>query len=247
MNARREVPSRACLFVGIVILMTLVTIPSLAQTWEVTGGYQSDNKGQYLSYLSGGAKLTGPTAGLPFEPILHLLAFRQRYLFKVDGLVLEGHLNQLSPSVGIAKIIGDLEILVSVGPAFQETREDSDEVEGEKIASTGLGYDVNAYVSYWMGNDGFEGVFSYINLQNFFFGRTRWKHIMLETEKGHPINLKSGLDLQAVGNAQFKQFFVGGLLETEVGKLELLIKGGYQHNTTFHSGQYFGIEFYLPF
>jgi cellulose biosynthesis protein BcsS len=225
--------------------MVSLPVPALGETWELSGGYQSDDRGQYLAYLSGGAKLSVPSAKLPFEPFIHVLVFRQRYLFKVDGLVLEGHLNQVSPSVGIAKTLGNLEVLVSAGPAFQDTREQSD--EGEKITSTGAGYDINAYASYWMEKDGFEGTFSYINLQDFFFGRTRWKHITLDKEQGHPINLTAGLDLQAVGNSQFQQYFAGGLLETEVGKLELLIKGGYQYNTTFHSGTYAGIELYLAF
>jgi len=233
----------ACLYAGIVLLF--IVVPSSSQAWEASAGYQSDNHGQYFSYVYGRATVSPPTAGLPFEPFVQLFAFRQRFFSKEEGHLLEAHLNQVAPSVGITKKIADLEISASAGAALREAQEQT--VAGEKETTKDLGYMVNAEASYWMDNDGFEGIVSYTNLQDFFFGRARWKHIASKTEEEHSIKLNPGLEMQALGNSDFQAIVVGGLLETEVGNLVLLLKGGYQYDTTFRSGEYGGIELYLPF
>jgi len=39
----------------------------------------------------------------------------------------------------------------------------------------------------------------------------------------------------------------GPVVEVQVGTVFLLVRGGYQHNTTFHVGSYGGLDIYYPF
>jgi hypothetical protein len=88
-------------------------------------------------------------------------------------------------------------------------------------------------------------VLSYTNLSNVFYGRLRWFYAEYETETGVPIT--PGLELLASGNSEFYEVFAGGLLQTEFRAVEILLKGGYENNSTFHGGGYRGIELYVRF
>ncbi len=232
-------PHRAGLCASLTLL--LICPPCFGQDLEVFTGYQFDDRGEYFAYF--GSRVSTTPTDWPVEPVLQLFAFRQRYFFTSQGHVLEAHLNQLTPSVGIAKKIGDLTLSALAGPTLQETRAAT--VDGMERNTSDLGYTVQAEASYYTERDGFEGIVTYSNLKDFFFGRVRWKHDTFQIPAGHSI--KSGLELQSLGNSQFQAVLFGGLLETAVGKLVLLIKGGYQYNTTFRSGEYGGIELYAPF
>jgi hypothetical protein len=39
----------------------------------------------------------------------------------------------------------------------------------------------------------------------------------------------------------------GPVGEIQIGNVFVLIRGGYQNNTTFHGGSYGGFDIYLPF
>jgi hypothetical protein len=50
-----------------------------------------------------------------------------------------------------------------------------------------------------------------------------------------------------MGNADFRGVMTGPVGEVQVGHVFILARGGYQNNTTFHSGAYGGFEVYFPF
>ena len=223
--------------------------PARAEVYESFAGFQMDNHQQYLAY--GGLRATLSRPNWPAEPFLQVFAFRQRFFFRSEGQLLEGQLNEVFPALGFTKSIEGLTLQVSAGPAFLQSREESlvTDEEGnlirEKESTNKVGYALSGYSSYSTDNDMFEGLFSYTNLSDFFFGRLRWVHYAFETEGGTPIN--PGLELLASGNSDFKEINAGGLVSTEVRKIEILLKGGYQNNSTFHSGGYGGIELYVRF
>ena len=243
---------RLLLYASLFVLsqgLLAVLFPTSGKAYEAFAGFQIDNEQQYFSYAGLRATLNRPTWFA--EPFLQLFAFRQRFFFRSEGQLLEGQLNQLTPAVGLNKTINGLTLQVSAGPALRLTQEEtaSTDEEGavtrEKETIRKVGYDLSAYTSYSTDGETFEGVFSYTNLSNFFFGRLRWLHYEFETPQGIPVN--PGLELSASGNSDFKESSVGGLLGTEIGKIEILLKGGYQNNSTFHGGGYGGIELYVRF
>jgi len=50
-----------------------------------------------------------------------------------------------------------------------------------------------------------------------------------------------------MGNAGFRDIMTGLIAEVQVNNVFSLVRGGYQHTTTFHSGAYGGFEIYFPF
>jgi hypothetical protein len=129
---------------------------------------------------------------------------------------------------------------------MQNLIEDQDEhLIRQKETATKVGYAFSGYTQYWKDSNGFEGLVSYTNLSEVFYGRLRWFYAAYETANGIPI--MPGLELLGTGNSEFKAGYAGGLLQTELKSVEILLKGGYQNNTTFHSGAYGGIELYVRF
>jgi hypothetical protein len=243
---------RQLLYATLLLLIQILLstpLPARAEVYESFAGFQMDNQQQYLAY--GGLRATLSRPNWPVEPFLQVFAFRQRFFFHSEGQLLEGQLTQISPAVGIIKSIGGLTLQASVGPSFLQNREDTvgTDEEGNLIrgreTTNDVGYAFSGYGSYSTDNETFEGLISYTNLSDFFFGRLRWLHLAFETEGGTPLNL--GLELVAQGNADFKETNAGGLVGTELWKLSILLKGGYQNNSTFHSGGYGGIELYVRF
>jgi hypothetical protein len=232
---------RCCAPILLCCAYILGCVAPAAQAWEVFTGFQMDNRKQYLAYGGVRVALTQPAGG--FTPFVQLFTLHQAFFFHSAGQLLQEELTQVIPAVGVTKSMGQLQLGALAGPALRETHEDT--VLQERERSRELGYAFQLECTYWTDTDGFEGLVTYTNLDNFFFGRFRWKHPIVATEGKLSFNL--GLEGLAMGNSQVQEGLVGGLLEIQWGKLVVLVKGGYQNNTTFHSGGYGGIELYVPF
>jgi hypothetical protein len=212
-----------------------------AQAWEVFAGFQTDNRKQNLVYGGVRTSLTQSAGG--YTPVVQLLALHQNFFFRSEGQLLQTRLTQVVPAVGVTKSMGQLELGALAGLALQATQEDT--VLHERERHREIGYALQLEGSYWTDTDGFEGLVTYTNLDGFFFARFRWKHPIFTTTAKLSFNF--GLEASAMGNSQSQEGLVGGLLEIQFGELAVLLKGGYQNNTTFHSGAYSGIELYVPF
>jgi hypothetical protein len=229
--------------------VVLLPIEGQAYEYEAFTGFQIDNQQQYIAYGALRATLSQPN--WPVEPFFQVFWFREEFFDRSQGQLLKSQLNQVVPAVGFKKYFEKLEVQFSAGPALRQAREESvfrDEAGTlikEKETINKIGYAVSGYGSYSTDAETFEGLLTYTNLEDFFWGRLRWTRYAFETEGGTPIN--PGLELLALGNSQFKQGMVGALVGTEVGKVEILLKGGYQNNSTFYSGGYAGIELSVRF
>jgi hypothetical protein len=237
-------PRQSLSYYPLVIVFT-VLIPIPGHAWDAFTGFEIDDRGQYFGY--GGTRFTTSPTGNTFEPFAELFVLRQQYFFKSEGEILRSQVTQGIASIGLRKTIGKLEMAGSTGVALREKQEETVLPTGGKGKDTvqKIGYRLGGEASYWTDNDGFEGLATYTNLDHLFFGRARWKHVWLELNEGSSIN--PGLEFVALGNSEFKQILVGGLLESDLGTVVLLIKGGYQNNSTFHGGGYGGIEVSLSF
>ena len=212
-------------------------------------GFQIDTRGQYLAYGALRRYLKEPDR--PVVPFVQLFALEQRFYTRSDNQLLPGQLTQIAPTVGLKKEIDGLDLQVSAGPSFLISHLESLlELENEtsirhKKTTYRVGYTGSGYAQYWTGSHGLEALVSYTNLERIVYGRARWFYAEYETDGGTPIT--PGLEVLGVGNSEFHQVYAGALLQTEIKKVELLLKGGYQNNSTFHGGGYGGVEVYVRF
>ena len=86
---------------------------------------------------------------------------------------------------------------------------------------------------------------SYADLDNFFWSRLQGKALVYKPEKSCCATYV-GWDVTEMGNADFRGVMTGPVGEVLVGNV-VLVRGGYQHNTTFHGGAYGGFDIYFPF
>lgn len=242
----RQILYIVCLLTTVILASSLFVERCTA--YDTLAGFQIDSRGQYFAYT--GFQVPVGRPDWIVEPFVSVFAVRQNYYFYSEGQLLEGRLSQFVPAVGVRKSLGGLNLSLSGGPSLLYAQDDSawtDEngaLVKEKVKTQDVGYSMTGYSSYRSGAHKFEGLLSYSNPE-LFFGRFRWMHYDYKMERGTPIT--PGLELLAVGNANFQTLNAGLLVGSEFGKLQILLKGGYQNNTTFHSGGYGGIELYMHY
>jgi hypothetical protein len=103
-----------------------------------------------------------------------------------------------------------------------------------------------AEAMYWHEKGGVHAIGSYADLDNFFWGRLRGKLLAHQFNRGC-CKTYVGWDVTGMGNAEFRAVKTGPLVELSIGPVFVLFKGGYQHNTTFQSGAFGGVELYTAF
>lgn len=240
-------------FFAVLLLATVVSTKAhaLENTLDNAAftGFQIDTRGQYLAYGALRRYLKEPDG--PVVPFVQLFALQQRFYTRSDNQLLPGQLTSIAATVGLRKKIDSLDLQVSAGPSFLINHSQSLlDIQNEtsihqKETTYRVGYTGSGYAQYWKGSHGLEGLLSYTNLESIIYGRARWFYAEYETEGGTPIT--PGLEVLGVGNSEFHQVYAGALLQTEIKKVELLLKGGYQNNSTFHGGGYGGVELYVRF
>jgi hypothetical protein len=217
-------------------------LPAPSEAGDLFTGFQIDNKSQYFGYLgvrtpvlqmSGGTNLfvQAMTAGLG-------------YSFKSNGQLLDANVQFIVPSLGISQTLGGWTLSALAGPQLRR-------IEEERLNnSASIKHQAGAFgqveAMYWHEKGTFHAIASYADLDNFFWGRLRGKLLAHKSDKGC-CTAYVGWDVAAMGNADFRAVQTGPLVEVPIGKVFLLVKGGYQHSNSFHSGAYGGFEVYFPF
>lgn len=226
---------------GLLATLVLTVLPAPARAGDLFTGFQVDNKSQYFGYLgiripvrqmNGGTNLfvQAMTAGLG-------------YSFKSNGQILDTNAQFVVPSLGISQTFGRWTVLALAGPQLRR-------IEEERLNSiASIDHQVGAFVQaeamYWHEKGNLHAIGSFADLDDFFWGRLRGK--LLVHQATECCSAYAGWDVAGMQNRDYRAVQTGPLVEVPIGKLHLLVRGGYQHTTSFHSGAYGGVEVYVPF
>jgi hypothetical protein len=220
----------------------LTCLPIVSEAGDVFTGFQIDNKGQYFGYLGVRTPILRDSAvsGLFVQAISSGLG----YNFKTNGQLLDANIQSVVPSLGITTTFGGWTFSALVGPQLRR-------IEEQRLnSSSTINHQAGAYgqleAFYWHRNWNFHAIGSYADLDNFFWNRLRGKVLAYKAEESCCATYV-GWDVTGMGNADFRAVMTGPVGEVQFGNVFVLVRGGYQNNTTFHSGAYGGFEIYFPF
>jgi hypothetical protein len=220
----------------------LTCFPLVSEAGDVFTGFQIDNRSQYFGYLGVRTPILRDSAvsGLFVQAMTSGLG----YNFKTNGQLLDANIQSIVPSLGIAKTLGGWTLSALAGPQLRR-------IEEQKLnASSTINYQAGVYgqleALYWQEKWNLHAIGSYADLDNFFWSRLRGKVLAYKPEK-FCCATYVGWDVTGMGNADFRAVTTGPVGEIQFGNLFVLARGGYQNNTTFHSGAYGGFEIYFPF
>ena len=220
----------------------LICLPLVSEAGEVFTGFQIDNKNQYFTYLGVRTPILRTSGG----PSLFVQAMTSGlgYNFKTTGQLLDANIQSIVPSLGITTTLGGWTLSALAGPQLRRIEEQ------QLNASNTIAYQAGVYgqleAFYWHEKWNLLAIGSYADLDNFFWSRLRGKALVYKPEKSCCATYV-GWDVTGMGNADFRGVMTGPVGEVQVGNVFVLVRGGYQHNTTFHSGSYGGFEIYFPF
>ena len=220
----------------------LTCFPLVSEAGDVFTGFQIDNRSQYFGYLGVRTPIFQDSAvsGLFVQAISSGLG----YSFKTNGQLLDANIQSIVPSLGISTTLGGWTLSAHAGPQFRRIEEQ------QLNASSTIAYQAGVYgqleALYWQEKWNLHAIGSYADLDNFFWSRLRGKVLAYKPEKICCATY-IGWDMTGMGNADFRGVMTGPLAEIQISKVFFLVRSGYQHNTTFHSGAYGGFEIYFPF
>lgn len=220
----------------------LTCLPLVTEAGDVFTGFQIDNKSQYFGYLGVRTPILRTSGG----PDLFIQAMTTGfgYNFKTNGHLLDANVQSIIPSLGITKSFGRLALSALAGPQMRR-------IEEQRLnANNTIAYQAGGYgqleALYWHEKWGIHAVGSYTDLDNFFWSRLRGKALAYRPKEGCCATYV-GWDVTGMGNAEFRGVMTGPVCEIQIGNVFLLVRGGYQNNTTFHGGSYGGFDIYFPF
>ena len=220
----------------------LACLPLESEAGDAFTGFQIDNKNQYFIYLG----VRTPIVRTPGGPYVFVQATTSGlgYSSKTNGQILDANVQSIVPSLGITKTIGDWTLSALTGPQLRR-------IEEQRLnASNTIDYQVGVYgqleAFYWHERWNFLAIGSYADLDNFFWSRLRGKVLVYKPEKSCCATY-AGWDMTGMGSGDFRGVMTGPVGEIQVGKVFVLARGGYQHNTTFLSGAYGGFDISFAF
>lgn len=243
-------PSRRLMGLGTMAKITrlllaaciLSCLPLVSEAGDVFTGFQIDNKSQYFGYLGVRTPILRDSAvsGLFIQAMTSGLG----YNFKTNGQLLDANIQSIVPSLGISRTLGSWTLSALAGPQMRR-------IEEQRLnASNTINYQAGVYgqleALYWREKGSLHAIGSYADLDNFFWSRLRGKVLAYKPEKICCATYV-GWDVTGMGNADFRAVMTGPIVEVQFSNLFVLVRGGYQNNTTFHSGAYGGFEIYFPF
>lgn len=220
----------------------LTCLPLVSEAGDVFTGFQIDNKNQYFGYFGIRTPILHDSGG----PGLFVQAITSGlgYKFTSSGQLLDANIQSIVPSLGITTTLGGWALSALAGPQLRR-------IEEQRVnASNTISYQAGVYgqleALYWHEKWNLHAIGSYADLDNFFWSRLRGKVLAYRPEQSCCV-MYVGWDVTGMGNADFRGVMTGPVGEVQVGNMFVLVRGGYQHNTTFHSGTYGGFEIYFPF
>jgi len=230
------------LALGFLATLALMVPSSPVIAGDLFTGAQVDNEGQYFGYLG----IRTPVLEIRKGTNLFLQAMTAGlgYSFTSNRRILDTNVQFVVPSLGISQSIGRLTVLVLAGPQLRRIEEE------RRTTSNSVNHQVGGYAQiealYWHEKGSLHAMGSYADLDNFFWGRLRGKLLAHRADQGC-CRIYLGWDIAGMGNGDYRAIQTGPVVEIPIGKISLLAKGGFQNNTSFHSGGYGGFEVYFPF
>jgi hypothetical protein len=224
-------------------LILLLHSPN-ASAGDLFTGFQMDGRAQYFAYL--GVRQDFPWESFGLKGYAQLFAAGQGYEYQSDDRDIDADVQFLIPSLGASMSLGDgaWSVATHVGPKLRW----KNEVGFEN--ATGRDFDVGVFVQaesmYWQETHSLHGIVSYGSLDNFFFGRIRGKLRAYSPETGC-CSIFAGMEVAGMGNDDYRAVQAGPVLEVPIASFFLLVRGGYQHDDSFGSGGYGGLEVYTAF
>jgi hypothetical protein len=220
----------------------LTCLPLVSEAGEVFTGFQIDNKNQYFTYLSVRTPILRTSGGSSL--FVQAMTAGFGYGFKINGQLLDANIQSIVPSLGITKTLGVWTLSALVGPQLRRIEEQRLNANNTIVYQAGVYGQLEAF--YWHEKWNFLAIGSYADLDNFFWSRLRGKALVYKPEKSCCATY-AGWDATGMGNADFRGVMTGPVGEVQLGSVFVLVRSGYQHNTTFHSGAYGGFEIYFRF
>lgn len=220
----------------------LICLPLVSEAGDVFTGFQIDNKSQYYGYLGVRTPILGNSAGSGL--FAQAMTSGLGYSFKTNGQLLDANIQSIVPSLGISTTLSGWTLSALAGPQLRRIEEQQLNASSTTAYQAGVYSQLEAF--YWHQKWNLHAIGSYATLDNFFWNRLRGKVLAYKAEESCCATYV-GWDVTGMGNADFRGVMTGPLAEIQISKVFFLVRSGYQHNTTFHSGAYGGFEIYFPF
>lgn len=220
----------------------LICLPLVSESGDVFTGFQIDNKSQYFGYLGVRTPILQNSEGLSL--FVQAMTSGLGYQFRTNGQLLDANIQSIVPSLGVTKRLGGWALSALAGPQFRRIEEQQLTSGNTTTYQAGTYVQLEAFYRHEKWN--LLAIGSYADLDNFFWSRLRGKVHDYKPEQSC-CALSVGWDVTGMGNADFRGVMTGPLGEIQIGNVFVLVRGGYQNNTTFHGGSYGGFEIYFPF
>jgi len=220
----------------------LMCLPLVSESGDVFTGFQIDNKSQYFGYLGVRIPVLQNSEGLSL--FVQAMTSGLGYQFRTNGQLLDANIQSIVPSLGITKRLGGWTLSALAGPQLRRFEEQQLTSGNTTTYQAGTYVQLEAFYRHEQWN--LLAIGSYADLDNFFWSRLRGKVHAYKPEQSC-CALSVGWDVTGMGNADFRGIMTGPLGEIQIGNVFVLVRGGYQNNTTFHGGSYGGFELYFPF
>jgi hypothetical protein len=220
----------------------LTCLPIVSEAGDVFTGFQIDNKNQYYGYLGVRTPILGNSAGSGL--FAQAMTSGLGYSFKTNGQLLDANIQSIVPSLGISTTLSGWTLSALAGPQLRRIEEQRLNASSTTAYQAGVYSQLEAF--YWHQKWNLHAIGSYATLDNFFWSRLRGKVLAYKAEESCCATYV-GWDVTGMGNADFRAVMTGPVGEVQFGNIFVLVRSGYQNNTTFHSGSYGGFEIYFPF
>jgi hypothetical protein len=220
----------------------LTCLPLASEAGDIFTGFQIDNKNQYFGYLGTRTPIVRNSGELGV--FVQAITSGFGYKFTSDGQLLDANIQSIVPSLGITTTLGSWTLSALAGPQMRRIEEQRLNASNMVAYQAGVYGQLEAFYRHEKWNLSATG--SYADLDNFFWSRLRGKTLAYKPEEGCCATYV-GWDVTGMGNADFRGIMTGPVGEIQIGNVFVLVRGGYQNNTTFHGGSYGGFDIYLRF
>jgi hypothetical protein len=220
----------------------LTCLPRGSDAGDVFTGFQIDDKNQYFIYLGVRTPIVRTSGGT--DLFVQATTGGLGYSFKTEGQLRDANVQSLVPSLGITKTIGGWALSALAGPQLRRIEEQRLNASNTIAYQAGVYGQLEAFYRHEKWN--FQAIGSYADLDNFFWSRLRGKALAYKPEQSC-CAMYAGWDVTGMGNTDFRGIMTGPVGEVQIGNVFVLVRGGYQNNTTFHGGAYGGFDIYFPF
>lgn len=226
----------------LVAVWILICLPFASEAGDVFSGFQIDNKSQYFGYLGVRTPIVRNSGEL--DVFVQAITSGFGYKFTSDGQLLDANIQSVVPSLGITKMLSSWTLSALAGPQMRRIEEQRLNTSNTVTYQAGVYGQLEAFYRHEKWN--LSAIGSYADLDNFFWSRLRGKTLAYKPVEGCCATYV-GWDVTGMGNADFRGVMTGPVGEIQIGNVFVLIRGGYQNNTTFHGGSYGGFDINLPF